>query len=80
MGELNRRSRQRLTIRRQALEVGERGRLVEIGGPDDPAIVEAPLVPPMTMAAADGGAKGTVDVRTGNDVINRLLRQAAGLE
>ncbi len=28
---------------------------------------------------ADGGARGAVDVRTGNDVVNHLLRQAAGL-
>jgi putative N-acetylmannosamine-6-phosphate epimerase len=80
MGELNRRSRQRLTIRRQALEIGDRGRLVPIGGVDDPALVEAVLVPTMTTAAADGGARGAVPVPQGAEAMNRLLRKAAGLE
>ncbi len=80
MGELNLRTRRRQIILRQALELDDRGRLVEIGGPDDPAIVGTVLVPTMTTAAADGGVRGAVTVRQGNDAVNHLLPKAVGLE
>ncbi len=67
---------------RRAYTVDENGRLrAVVDGDDDvDADSEERTIGHPFGGGADGGAKGAVDVRTGNAEFNRLLRQAAGLE
>ncbi len=81
MGEPNLRTQRRRDILRQALELDDRGRLVEFGGPDDPAIGGTRPVPPMSRSRRDTPMTTTPPTaETDRRAVNHLIQKAVGLE
>ncbi len=78
--EPNLRTRRRQAVHRQALDFDSRGRLVPIGGVDDPALAESVLVPPMTRPARDTPTPPTMTTENDRRAVNHLVRKAVGLE